>query len=332
VRVSVPEVHGKRAVAVGALLALATVGAAVVIAATAPVQVKATTRNEVKPAASGEWLVWSKSRQRRTSPFDLFAQRLAEPAFKVNPSNTQGYAGGIDGTKLVYQFLRGSTTIRSDLRLYDLRAKKQLALPSGINSKAWECCGSIAGDWLLFSRGRSYSRNRQLLLLRNLVTGQQRVLDQLRNTSGLLTAGQLNGVYAVWSRCNPYPRCQVFRYDLSSATTTPLSVPAGKVPHSPSVNQYGTVYYFQSNKGCGKSVELVRQPLSGSALVIASLPAGRDSDDSYAFSALPRPPVRAITTHIYFDRTVCRSHTWDIYRVDDTELLPPPLSPPPTVP
>jgi hypothetical protein len=330
VHVSVKQVHRKPHVLLGALVAFLIV-TAVAPGATAPVRVKGTARNEVGPAASSDWFVWSKSRERRASPFDLFAQHLTDPAFKVNPKGTQAYAGGIDGTKLVYQLLRGRIAIRSDLRLFDLATRKKLTLPGGINTKGWECCATISGNWLLFTRGHSFSRDRQLLLLRNLVTGEQRVLDQLRNKNGVIAAGQLNGSFAVWSRCNPYPRCQVFRYDLGSATTTGFPVPTGKVPYSASVNQYGTTYYFQSNKGCGKSPQMLKQPLDGPPQVIATIPEGRDSDVSYAFSPTPHPPLRTIATHIYYDLTVCRTHVWDIYRVDDTDSLPPPSSPPPSI-
>ena len=87
------------------------------------------------------------------------------------------------------------------------------------------------------------------------------MLDQLENKNGLVSAGQLNGNFAVWAKCNPYPRCQIFRYDLASASTTPVPATDGKVVYSPSVNEYGTVYYGQSNRGCGsrRSSEAARR-------------------------------------------------------------------------
>jgi len=157
---------------------------------------------------------------------DLFAQQTGHKAFKVNPKNTQAYPGGIDGTTLVYQLLRGALVHRSDLRLYDLTTRRLQAMPAGINTAQWECCATLSSGWLLFSRGQAYSRDRQLVLLHNLTTGEQRVLDQLQSKNGLLSADQLNGNFAVWARCNPYPRCQIFRYDLASASTTPLPVSA----------------------------------------------------------------------------------------------------------
>lgn len=313
----------------GLLLAVLTVGlvvTAIASGALTPTPVKKTTRNEASPAASEDWFVWSKSRQNETSPLDLFAEHAGERAFRVNPRNTQAYAGGIDGTTLIYQLIRGALAERSDLRLFDLATKKQQPIPGGINTKSWECCATISGGWILFSRGRAYSSNRQLILLRNLVTGEQRVLDTLRNRNGVLSAGQINGSFAVWARCNPYPTCQVFRYDLAAASATALPVAPGKIPYSPSVNQYGTAYYLQSKKGCGKSVELVKQRLTGLAEILTTLPTGRDGDVTYATTLLPKPPSEVTTTRVYYDVTTCRNQKWDIYRVDDSERLPPPPS------
>jgi len=322
---SVPEARRKRALVIGALVAVA-LGTAIAVGAATPIPVKTTARNEVGPAAGADWFLWSKSREREVSPLDLFAKHTGDPAFKVNVKGTQAYAGGIDGTRLLYQQLRGALAIQSDLRLFDLATRRHAALPAGINTKGWECCGTISGDWLLFSRGRSYSRDTQLILLRNLVTGEQRVLDRLRNRKGLLSAGQLNGTFAVWGKCAPYPRCRIIRYDLTTAVATPLPVEGGRseVAYSPSVNPHGTAYYLRSIEGCGKSVELVKQTLTGVPEVLAAFPKGRDGDVTYAYTEPLWPPGEIATTHVYFDRTVCRNETWDIYRVDDVERLPPP--------
>jgi hypothetical protein len=323
---SVPHQRRKRIVLFTALAGLAIAIAAA--AASAPAPVKIGPRNEVGPAASDDWFAWSKSREKQTSPFDLYAQQTGHKAFKVNPKNTQAYAGGIDGTMLVYQLIRGALADRSDLRLYDLAARHLRPMPAGINTPKWECCATMSGGWILFSRGQAYSRDRQLVLLRNLTTGEQRVLDQLKNRNGLVSAGQLNGTFAVWAKCNPYPRCQLYRYDLATASTTPLPAPAGKVVYSPSVNETGTVYYGQSNPGCGKSVRLMKQPVAGAAELIGALPQGRDLDVSYAHRLPVKPPGDLVTTRIYYDSVRCRSHSWNIYSVDDAARIPPPSPPP----
>jgi hypothetical protein len=320
------SVPGKRRHA--ALLIAATLGGlatTIAIGATAPAPVKATARNEASPAAGGEWFAWARSRERKASPVDVYAQRTGGKPFRVNAKRTQAYAGGIDGTTLVYQVIRGQRAARSDLRLFNLATRRHQRLPRGIDTNAWECCATISGDWLLFSRGHTYSSDRQLVLLRNLATGEQRVLDTLRNRQGLVSAGQLNGTFAVWERCNPFPRCQLFRYDIATGSATALQVAAGKISYAPSVNQGGTAYYMQRNKRCGKSVQLMKQGLVGSPVQLASLPQGRDVDRSYAHAPTSKPPRELVTTRIYYDQVSCgKNRKWDIYRVDDTERLPVP--------
>ncbi|HXR61255.1 MAG TPA: hypothetical protein VN732_08020 [Solirubrobacterales bacterium] len=308
------------------MLLVGSIVTAVAAAVATPVPVKTTRHNEVSPSAGGDWLVWSRSRQRRVSPFDLFAQHASDPAFKVNRKGTQAYGGGIDGTRLLYQLIRGQFATQSDLRLYDLQTRKLKTLPAGINTKNWECCGTISGAWILFSRGRAYSRTTQRIILANLLTGERREVDRLRNRNGVLSAGQVSGNYAVWARCDPYPQCAIYRYDLTTGAATALPTLPAKVVYSPSVNPFGTVYYVRSTKGCGKSVELVKQTLAGGPEVVASLPQGRDVDITYVEtpgSNVP-PPREVVLNHLYYDTVLCKKQTWDIYRVDDLQRLPPP--------
>ena len=322
-RLSVTRASRKREIFLALLagsIITATAGAVVT-----PIPVKTTPRNEVSPSASGDWLVWSRSRERGVSPFDLFAQHGTEPAFKINRKDTQAYGGGIDGTRLLYQLIRGQFANQSDLRLFDLQTRRLKSLPKGVNTKNWECCGTISGDWILFSRGRAYGPTRQVILLRNLITGEQREVDRLRNRNGVLSAGQINGNYAVWARCDPYPQCAIYRYDLTTASATALPTVPAKVVYSPSVNALGTVYYVRSTLGCGKSVELVKQTLAGMPEVLASLPQGRDVDITYAETpGSSVPPREIVLTHLYYDTVLCKKQTWDIYRVDDLDRLPPP--------
>jgi hypothetical protein len=311
----------RKLVIVAVLVAGQALTSATVLAASTPVPVKTSPRNEVVPAAGDDWLAWSQSRTHRPRLFDVFAQQKSHPAFKVNPKGTQAFGGGIDGTTLVYQLIRDK---RSDLRLFDLTTRRQRPIPAGINTSKWEYHGTMSAGWILFSRGKAYSRDTQMVLLRNLTTGEQRVLDVLQSRKGLVTAGQVNGDFAVWRRCNPHPRCQIFRYDLATASATAVSVPAGKIAYGPSVNQYGAVYYVQSGRGCGKSVQVIKQPVDGGPVLILSLSQGRDIGVTYAHTTVTKPPRDLITTRIHYDVFRCKTRRWDIYSVDDTEAIPPP--------
>jgi hypothetical protein len=291
--------------------------------AAAPIAVKTSKRNETAPAAGGEWFAWSKSRANSGSPSDVWAQHLSEPAFKVNPRNTQAFTGGISGTRLVYQLLIRGGAGGSDLRLYDLLTRRHVPMPAGVNTNRWECCPTISDDWLLFSRGLTFSRALQQIVLRNLGTGEERVLDRLANRKGSLIAGQISGNYAVWTKCNPYPRCQIVRYDVGARGATKLFVPAGKVVYSPSVTTLGTTYYGRSNVGCGKAVELVKERLFGDPEVLVRLPAGEDLDVTSAIVQLGQP-ADVTMSKVYYDRVVCKRRGWDIYAVNDFEIGPPP--------
>jgi hypothetical protein len=317
---SVPKMCRRRTVPIAAALCAVAVTAAV--AATAQSPVKTSAKNEVIPAAGDDWFAWSRSRQRTRGPYDLYAQRTGGKAFRVA---RKAYAGGIDGTTLAYQVILGPGLGNSDLRLLDLATRRAKRLPSGINTTRWECCARISGDWLMFSRARASGAGRQLILLRNLLTGEQRVLDANQAKRGALRAAQLNGTYAVWSRCDPYPQCRIFRYDIGSSAATQLPVPAGQIPYAPSINQFGTVYYAQREPGCGNSVKLMKQRLFDAPELIASLPRGRDVGVSYAHAPALKPPRELVTTHVYFDQRTCgKDQRWDIYRIDDTERVPPP--------
>jgi len=290
-------------------------------ASVALIPVKTSTRSELAPAAGGEWFAWTKSRENGSSPLDVWAQRGTEPAFKVNPRKTQAYTGGIDADRLVYQLVLSAN--RSDLRLFDLATRRHLPLPRGVNTSRWECCGTISGDWLLHSRGLVYTRKTQFVLLRNLVTGEERVLDRLQNRNGLLSASQVSGNYAVWGRCSPHPRCQIRRRDIAAGVTVNLPVPTGKVVYSPSVDIAGTTYYVRSNLGCGKHVELVRAPLAGGSSTLLALPSGYDADVTYATLRPGRGPTPPVTD-VYFDRVRCGQNRWDIFKVEEPRGPPPP--------
>ena len=287
-------------------------------AATAPVPVKASSRNEVTPSAGGEYFAWAKSRRGTQRTFDVYVQRGSEPAIKVNAPRTEALGGGIDGTRLAYQEI---SKRNSNIRFFDLATRRRSS-PPGVNTKRYEWRPTISGDWLLFGRGLPFGRSTQQVILRNLVTREQRVLVSLRTRNGSLVAGQVNGNFAVWMRCAS-GSCSVFRYDLTTRTTTQMPT-TGQYQYAPSVTATGTTYYGRSGLDCGTSVELVKTTLEGVTEVLYSFPLGDDFGTSYATTVLTQPPGEVNTTRVYFDRGNCATHRLDIYSLDDLERLPPP--------
>jgi hypothetical protein len=288
--------------------------------ASAPVPVKVSVRNEIYPAFGGEYFTWSKSRRSTSSPFDAYLQRGTNPAVKLNAKGTQGYAGGTDGVRVAYQ---EATGVKSDIRLFDV-ATSHRSSPKGVNTKRWEWRPSISGNWLLFNRGMIFSSALQQVLLKNLVTGETRVLDSVKNRNAGLQVGQVNGNYAVWMRCQA-ATCNVFRYDIVAATKTQIPS-SGKVQYSPSVSAAGTTYFGRSGANCGESVELVKVTLTGVTSVLYALPGGKDFQSTFA-AAVPGggpPPAGISTTRVFFDIGSCRPARVDIYSVDDADQVPPP--------
>ena len=301
------------------VLALAGLLVTAATAATTPVPVKASPRNEGTPAASDVYFSWAKSRRGHPHVYDVWAEQQGQPAFKVNAPKTRGWSGGIDGTRLVYQQVKNGN---SDIRMFDLVTHRRSNIP-GVNTKRWEWRPSISGDWLLYGRGTVFSGSTQSVILRNLVTGEVRVVDSLRSRRGFLQAGQVAGNYAVWSKCNPAPTCNILRYDITARTVTAMPT-TGQVLYAPSVTAAGTTYYGRSGPECGESAELVKTTLAGATAILYAFPSGQDFSVTYAASLVSLPPPQLTSTRIYYDRISCSTSRLDIYSVDEFEGGPPP--------
>jgi hypothetical protein len=297
----------------------------VVVAASAetpvatPTPVKASTRNEVTPGAGGGYITWAKSRRGHPHTYDVWAQQEGQTAFRVNAPNTHGWAGGIDAPRLVYQQVKKGN---SDIRFFDLVTRRRTNAPAGVNSKRWEWRPTISGEWLLFGRGVVYGGQTQYVLLRNLVTGEQRILDSLRSRNGYLQAGQVNGNYAVWMKCPARSVCNVYRYDILARTTAPMPV-TGQLLYGPSVTSTGTTYYGRSGQTCGSSAQLAKTTLDAATTVVYSFPPGQDFAVTYVTTVTSLPPPPFTTNRIYFDLGNCFTGRLDIYSIDDMERLPP---------
>jgi hypothetical protein len=196
-------------------------------AAPVPTGVKTTARTEIQPAAGQDAFAWSKDSRRRPFRFDLFVKPDGSPSFKVNPRGTQAFAGNIERSTVVYH--QRSRRRKSDIKFLDLvtRARSE---PPGVNTNGnYESQGSLSGDWLLFWRQRRRTNSTQKILLRNLVTEEQRLLATGRSPRKWTQPGRVSGNFATYVKCRNPSFCNVFRYDIEADETTMIPNPSHRV-------------------------------------------------------------------------------------------------------
>jgi hypothetical protein len=298
----------------GGLLVFAAVGALVAApvayALLAQQPVKTTRLYEQLPAAqtaSGvRYFAWTQNTAAHPRRNDAFLKRGAEVRVKLNTVG-HGYLGGIDAPLVVYQQVyRG----QSNIKIYDADTHARSNPPTGVNTSDWEWEPSISGDWLLYGR-QDNQTDTQWVYLRSLTSTTEVKLDE-----GLTfrQAGQVNGDYAVWTRCDG--ACDVVRRRISTTTVTVLPKPATTAyQYGAAVTSTGVVYVARSGRGCGSGgAKIVRyfgpsDPANGT--VIAALGSGRDMWSGYARENADG------SVDVFYDRYGCRSNVGDIYRVRD---------------
>lgn len=257
--------------------------------------------SQTVPAAGNGYEVWTDG-GRRVKNESLLARKDGR-TFRVNPRHTAGYGGGVDGNRLVYQVVRGR---RSDLRLYDLKKRRQISTLDRLNTRAWEWHPTISGGRVLFSRQRG---NLSQVILHPLGPGRARVLATERSRTAVLVAGQVNGRYATWTWCGR--TCEVVRMNLATGGRLRAPRPARRINYGGSVKRDGTLYYVQSGFGCGTNAAIMRFA-GGRATEIDELGSGKDAFFTYADGANDR---------VLFDEATCTyrgtGSRWDVLSFRD---------------
>ena len=183
--------------------------------------------DEESPAVGLGVVAWSQNRAPNVGRYDAWVRLEGSRAFKVNARGTEGFPGGIDGTTVVFQ-QNDEARNDSDLWLYDLATRQQRKLGRRVNTEDWEWAPSIAGNWILFGRGRLqgiFEPGLRQVLLVNRSTGERRQLAKTETLETEVFPGQLSGNFAVWSVCrarHSMSFCETFLYDIANATTTML--------------------------------------------------------------------------------------------------------------
>ena len=272
--------------------------------------VRTTRAYETTPAAAGEYVAWAQAPYAERGRYVVFVKQGTAPRVRVNPVGV-AFVGGFDlpSHRLVYQQIyRG----QSNLKFFDLNTRNITNPPIGVNTGQWECCASLSGNRLLFNR-ESLSTPTRRVMLREL-TGGETQLAVVRRDKYFVSADQLNGDFAVWTKCTE--RCNVFRRDLATMITRVMPKPEtkpAKDQFGSSVASDGTVYFVRSGPGCGTGVRIVRFGTGDGPYgrVVARLRAGRDVLSTY----LAEKPGGSV--EVFYDRIICRTKQTDIFKITD---------------
>jgi hypothetical protein len=229
----------------------------------------------------------------------VFLSQTGRRPVRITPKGVLTASGGMDARTLVVQIVRSN---QSDLVLYDLRTRRVREPPRGVNTPAWEWRGSISGRRLLF--GRFNGVNTYDIVLADLSTGRERILDSVSGHGAYAEPGQVSGRYAVWAGC-PDNFCSVYRYDIQSRSRLRVPGDVRHVAYAPSVDASGDVYYGYAPyaaKACGSAVQLRRFRRGAGSRVLQTLSHGYD----FRFT-------NTDGRRVVFDRVRCSQGTFDIF-------------------
>jgi hypothetical protein len=279
----------------------------------APSAVKTGSANEQRPAASDLWFAWTQSSPSAPNRANVWAEAMdigTTTPFRVNPTGTRAWTGGIEGDELVYQEI---VNTQSNIRVADLNPLPPVISGlAAVNTDRWEWAPTISTDstgdtWILFGR-QNTSSGAQRVIAYNRDTGNSRELQMTTNWRYALIPGQVNGDWATWTACKP--NCHVRYVNLAAGTPAETLPRPSFVKHqyAPSVAEDGTLYYVRSGSGCGANVRIMRNS-AGVNQMLVDLPDRRDIFTTYV-SEEPE-------THVYYDRISCGSKAWDIFQLID---------------
>lgn len=258
--------------------------------------------NQRNPGGGAGYELWT-SGSARARDRALLAQKDGK-TFRVNPRGTAAYAGSVAGSRLVYQLVRGH---RSDLRLYDLKNRRQISTLDRFNTRGWEWHPTISGSRVLFTRRRGKISQ---VVLQSLKRGRPRIVARV-HAPGDLVAGQVNGGWAAWTYCSDVA-CDVYRTNLRTGRRTKMPRPGRRINYGASVTKRGIVYYMQSGYRCGVNAALVRRS-DGRVTKIYDLPSGYDGFFTFADDA---------TGRVLYDRAYCTyagtGSQWDVMAFRDS--------------
>jgi hypothetical protein len=295
-------------VAAAALLALA---AAPTAAVEGPFKILGGLQDQLLPAVNETYLTWTESTLAHPERYHAFARvRGTTGRFRLDPSGSRGYTGGIDPEqdRAIYQRITAQT---SDLYLVDLVTRTQTKLRPLVNTSKWERDPRISNRYVLFARDTALLTTVWLWERGTTTIAQLAAHDFTRFH---VTPGAVGERYATWSVCGPLT-CNAWIHDTELGTTKKIPAPDGLARYAPAVDEVeGQVYFVRSGQRCGASVRLMRVPvgdLAAAPFTLVTFAAGIDVGFTLS---LARPPGRV---DLWFARFRCGPQQGDLYRLRD---------------
>jgi hypothetical protein len=234
--------------------------------------------NQIPFGAADGYVGWEENSRRYPYHYDVVVADPTGTIRYINAPGTDGEAGGIDGTTIVYSEF-GTTSVH--LKLYDLTTGIRTDIPQ-LDTAAPDYHPTISGPWILFTRGDRGRTTRVLLF--NRISGALRQLTTItpHRTRAFVYSGQVAGNYAVWGRVTKQGQ-DIFRYRIDTRVNRLLRRPRGLFArYDPAVTPAGTAYWEQTSNACRPTLQIVAQKPGGRARIIETIHAGNDGGYMYA--------------------------------------------------
>jgi hypothetical protein len=249
---------------------------------------------------------------RQTLEYRLFVQTSTGERYRVGRPGTVGIGSDLAldtalGDVLAFTHL-GSAGGDADVSIWDLRERRFVETPEGVNSSTPEYGVEISGSRLLFGRDPRNNGNASQILLLDITSGHIRTLARVRR--GWVTPDSLNGDFATYTVCNG-TGCDVYRYRIPAHHPRAIPHPEDRPIYASTVTEDGSVYFARGvqGEGCGGGVSIERWTPDAHRTV-------REFSGRFDVAEMDAL-VDGGTTSLFVDRVECsRRLHHDIYRYE----------------
>jgi hypothetical protein len=281
-----------------------------------PVNMVSGPEDQQDPRGNGMYLLWRQNSTARPSRYNAYASDDGGATrFKLNRAGTRGFMGDVvqGGTEAIYQEIGNG----SNIQLIDLATRDRSDPPPGINTTAWEWAPRLSSEFILFLRDKPRT-DRTLLILHDRVAGTNETLLDVNMNRVSLYPYHVGSDYATWERFDG-ERWTAWIYDIAAGTKSAIPTVNRRAQYGPVVDELNrNAYWVRGTNGCGRSVRILRAPLSslGSPVTMATMP---DGIDVWTMS-LEQDTVNA-RMDLLFTRMRCGLRQGDVYELQGVDDL-----------